>query len=490
MKIAMVAPEAMPFAKTGGLADVTGALPKALRALGHEPVLIMPLYPQVHRAKVQIDRVADLTVTVRDREVAGGLWQTLLPKSDVSVYFIEQKDYFDRKGIYCENGADYPDNCERFVFFSKAAIEAVRTIGFSPDVFHVHDWQTALVPPYLDLLYAQDPLVGNSATLLTIHNMAYQGIFWHLDMPLLGLDWSHFNMHEFEFWGNINLLKGGIVYADEVNTVSPTYAQEIQTTESGRGLEGALRARTDRVHGIVNGIDEAIWNPKTDVHITKKYSAANLSGKAACKEALQRQAKLPRLKKIPILGVISRMAEQKGLDLLLKALPDLLKAEELQVVLLGDGDLEIRRRFELLSERFPKQCSLASRLDEKYAHRIMAGADMVAVPSRFEPCGLTQLYGLKYGTVPIVRRTGGLADTIVGCTPQTLMDGTATGFVFDDFTPEALTESICQAVKFYRRADDWRKLMLTGMAQDFSWSSSARHYVNLYRDAIRKRGKA
>jgi starch synthase len=487
MKIAMIASEAMPFAKTGGLADVAGALPKALRALGHEPILIMPLYRQVRKSKAKPRRLCDLSATIGDKKVSGGIWHAPIPGADVSAYFIEQDDYFDREGLYAKNGTDYPDNCERFAFFSQAALDALRKIAFAPDVVHVHDWQAALIPPYLKLLHSSDPVLGSAASLLTIHNIAYQGIFWHLDMPLLGLGWPHFNMHEFEFWGNINLLKGGIVYADEVNTVSPTYAHEIQTPAFGMGLDGVLHSRADRVHGIVNGIDDTVWDPAKDTHIAQRYSAEDLTGKAACKRALQRQAGLPQRKNAPVLGVISRLAEQKGLDLLARALPALLAEEEIQFIVLGDGDPEVRKRFELLASRFPKQCSLAARLDEKYAHRIMAGADMVVVPSRFEPCGLTQLYGLKYGTVPVARRTGGLADTIVGCTPETLSVGAANGFLFDNVTPQALAACVRRAIQVYRIPEDWRKLMTTGMAQDFSWSASAKRYVRLYKDAITKR---
>jgi starch synthase len=301
-------------------------------------------------------------------------------------------------------------------------------------------------------------------------------------MDLLGLDWSHFNVREFEFWGKINLLKAGIMYSDVVNTDSPTYAREIQTLEQGWGLDGVLRDRHDVVHGVVNGIDDAVWNPAADPHLTARFGPEDLRGKAACKAALQRQCGLPQ-RKVPLIGIVSRFAEQKGLDLVAQALPDLFDRGPLQCVILGDGGNGVQLLIESVAKQFPDRLRSFAQMDERLAHRIIAGADMILVPSRFEPCGLTQLYGLKYGSVPIVRRTGGLVDTVADCTPETLEAGTATGFLFDDPTPEALGECVQRALDLYHDAASWRRLMVAGMSQDWSWESSAKRYLDLYAEA-------
>lgn len=482
MKIAVVASEAVPFAKTGGLADVAGSLPKALFRLGHEPLLIMPLYRAVRRSNAALVEAGAITVPVGRKLVEARLWHGAVPGTEASVYFLEQDDYFDRESLYGYSGDDYPDNCERFVFLARGAIEAVRALGFAADVFHLHDWQTALVAPYLRLLYKDDPLVGRAASILTIHNMAYQGIFWHWDMEMLGLDWSHFNVQEFEFWGKINLLKGGIVYADVVSTVSPTYAEEIQTPEYGHGLDGVLHDRHSVVHGVANGIDDAVWNPAGDPHLTSNYGPEELRGKLACKRALQRYGGLPQ-RKAPLCGIVSRLTPQKGLDLVAEALPDLLDHTPMQFLILGDGDESIRILLESVAKQFPEHLAVHIKYDERLAHRIIAGSDLTLVPSRFEPCGLTQLYALKYGSVPVVRRTGGLADTVTDCTPATLAAGTASGFVFDDPTPEALTACMRRALELYRDTKAWRQLVSIGMNQDWSWAASARRYLELYAEA-------
>jgi starch synthase len=482
MKIAIVASEAVPFAKTGGLADVTGGLPKALFRLGHEPILILPLHRAVRRSGAALSEAGSIIVPVGQRRVASRVWRSEIPGVDAPAYFLEQDSYFDRDGIYGYNEDSYPDNCERFVFLSRGALEAARSLQFEAEVFHLHDWHSALVAPYLRILYASDPLLRRAAALLTIHNIAYQGIFWQWDMELLGLDWSHFNVREFEFWGKINLLKAGILYSDVVNTVSPTYAREIQTPEQGRGLDGVLRDRHDVVHGVVNGIDDAVWNPAADLHLAARFGPGNLRGKADCKTALQRYCRLPQ-RKVPLIGVVSRFAEQKGLDLAAKALPDLFDRGPLQCVILGEGGDEVLLLIESVAKQFPDRLRVFAQMDEVLAHRIIAGADMILVPSRFEPCGLTQLYGLKYGSVPIARRTGGLVDTVADCTPETLAAGTATGFLFDDATPEALAACVRRALDLYRDGASWQRLMAAGMSQDWSWESSARRYLDLYSQA-------
>jgi starch synthase len=489
MKIAIVASEAAPFAKTGGLGDVAGALPKSLYRLGHEPVLIMPLYRTVRQSRVSLTVDGAISVPVGPRTVEARLWRSEIAGTGATVYFLENDAYFDRDSLYGYGADDYNDNCERFAFLARGAIEAVRALKFEANVFHVHDWQTALVAPYLRILYRDDPVLTKAAIVLTIHNMAYQGIFWHWDMELLGLDWSHFNMRELEFWGKINLLKGGIVYSDVINTVSPTYSQEIQTPEYGHGLDGVLRDHHDTVHGVVNGIDDAIWNPAADPHISADYGPEDMKGKAACKRALQRQCGLPQ-RKVPLAGIVSRFAEQKGLDIAAQALPGLFDREPLQCVILGEGDDSIRILLESVAKQFPDRLAVLARYDEKMAHRIIAGADMVLVPSRFEPCGLTQLYALKYGSAPVVRKTGGLGDTVCDCTPETLAAGKATGFVFDEPTPEAVTQCVRRALALHRDPKSWNRLVTLGMGQDWSWEASARHYLDLYTEAGEIRARA
>jgi len=486
MKIVIVASEAAPFAKTGGLADVAGALPKALFRLGHDPILVMPLYRQVRSSGIPLAQGGSFSLPVGRRTLTATLAEGEMPGTGSPVYFLDADGLFDRPCLYGEGHYGYPDNCERFATLSRGAIEAMRFLGISPDVFHVHDWQTALIPPYLKILYDRDVTVGRSATLLTIHNIAYQGVFWHWDMETIGIGWEHFNWKEFEFWGKVNLLKGGIVYADAVSTVSPTYAREIQAEPHGHGLDGVLRERRDALYGVVNGTDDAVWNPAADPHIHRTYGPEDLSGKAACKRALQRLMGL-RQRKVPLAGIVSRFAEQKGLDLVCEALKVLLPRTSMQCVILGDGDFTIREELEVVAERHPEQLKVVSGYDEPLAHRIIAGSDIIMVPSRSEPCGLTQLYGLKYGSVPVVRRTGGLNDTVTDCTPETLEAGTGTGFVFDEPMPEALVEAVDRALALWRDRKAWTRLMRNGMRQDWSWEASARRYVDIYADAVRRR---
>ena len=487
MKIAIVAPEATPFAKTGGLADVAGALPKVLFRLGHEPILIMPLYRAVRLSNAALSPVGRIVVPVGSRTVEAGLWQGQIPGTDAPAYFIENDAYFDRDALYGEGDRGYADNCERFVFFARGALEAVRKIGFAADVFHIHDWPTALVAPYLRTAYADDPLLCRAGCLLTIHNIAHQGIFWHWDMELVGLDWKYFNWKQFEFWGKLNLLKAGIVFADVINTVSPTYAAEIQTARYGCGLEGALRERHDVVHGVVNGTDDAVWNPGADPFLTATYGPEDLKGKARCKRALQRQSKLPQ-RKVPLAGIVSRFAKQKGLDIAATALGRIMDAAPFQCVILGDGNNRIRHMLERLQNRHPDELRVFARYDDRLAHRLIAGADMILVPSRFEPCGLTQLYALKYGSVPIVRQTGGLADTVCDCTPDSLTAGRASGFTFKAPTARALERCIRRALALYRDPQSWLRLIKIGMTQDWSWEASATRYLELYEEARALRG--
>lgn len=486
MKIAIVASEAAPFAKTGGLADVAGALPKALAALGHEPVLIMPLYRSVRSNGMLLTEVARIAVPLNGRSVHARVMRGLIPGSSAPALFLDHESYYDRDRLYNYNGDDYADNCERFAFLCRGAIEAVIALGFDAEVFHIHDWQTALVAPYLRILYDNDEVMRDAGVVLTVHNMAHQGIFWHWDMKMIGIDWSHYNPGEFEFWGKISLLKAGMVYADVLSTVSPSYANEILQPEFGYGLSGVVGDRRDALHGVVNGIDEKVWNPATDPLLPARYSASSLAGKAACKRELQRRAGLP-LRKTLLAGIVSRFAYQKGLDLVAHALPQAVEKHGMQCVILGDGEDGARRMLEGVAARYPANVRLFTGLDEQMAHLITAGSDAVLVPSRYEPCGLTQLYGLRYGSVPIVRATGGLRDTVADCAPESLAAGTATGFAFLDATPESLAHAFDRACALYRTPDSWKRLVRAGMEQDWSWDASARRYLDLYAEARARR---
>jgi starch synthase len=492
-KLLLAASEVAGFAKTGGLADVAGALPRALARRGNQCAVLMPLYHGARTGKLPVV-VTDheLRIPIGNRTVQGRLWQSTLPDSDVPVYLVEQATYFERdepaqgRGLYQftlpgGHKRDYPDNCERFIFFCRAVLEAIRLLDYWPDVLHVNDWQTGLVPVYLREVYHQTPGYERIHTLLTIHNLAYQGQFWHWDMLLTGLDWRLFNYRELEYYGQLNFLKAGIVFGDLLNTVSPTYAREIQTPYYGCGLEGVLAERRDRLHGIVNGVDYRIWNPRTDPHLAATYDVESATrGKPLCKAALQRRYNLPEQARTPLLGMVARLVEQKGLDLFSKSAETLL-ASGVQLVVLGEGDAVYHRLLLDLRSRFPQQVGVVFGFDEGLAHQIEAGADVFLMPSKYEPAGLNQLYSLKYGTVPVVRATGGLADTITDCTPETLRAGNATGFSFLAYTPAAFLGAVQRALDMYRQSpNEWLELMRTGMRQDWSWDRIAAHYERLY----------
>jgi starch synthase len=485
ISLVLAASEVVGFAKTGGLADVAGSLPRALAERGHRCAIIMPLY-RAARLGPQPIEPTDFTfsIPIGERTVNGRLWRSTLPDSDVPVYLVGQPDYFERddpaqgRGLYhftLPNGQqrDYPDNSERFIFFSRAVLETVRVLDYRPDILHNNDWQTGLVPVYLREFYQHQAGYENIRTLFTIHNLAYQGAFWHWDLKLTGLDWRLFNYRQLEFHGRISFLKAGIVFSDILTTVSPRYAQEIQTPYFGNGLEGVLTERRADLYGIVNGVDYRIWNPATDRHLAANYDADTVyNGKPICKAALQRRYGLPEDPAVPLLGMVSRLAEQKGLNLMVKAADALLREDHVQMVFLGDGEPSYHRMLQDLQSRYPRKVGLTLAFDEPLAHKIEAGADIFLMPSLFEPSGLNQLYSLRYGTPPVVRATGGLADTIV--------DG-QTGFCFLAPTGTALLETIRRALHCYRdQPEEWRRLQQTGMHQDWSWAHSAAEYERLY----------
>jgi starch synthase len=487
MKILMATSEAVPFAKTGGLGDVCGSLPLELAKLGHEPTLILPAFRQIYNAGQPIERTRHtFEVPIGNKMVGGELLRSTLPGSNVSVYFVENKQYFDRPELYQQDGRDFPDNCERFVFFARGVLEAIRLLDLQPDVLHCNDWQTALLPAYLKIEYRGVPGYENIGSLLTIHNLAYQGVFWHWDMLLTGLDWKFFNWQQMEFFGNLNLLKTGIVFADRLNTVSPRYAEEIQSAPLGCALEGVLQQRHDVLSGIINGVDYSQWNPCCDKHLPVKYNAETfVEGKRDCKAALQAEMGLPQAPDVPLVAFIGRLSDQKGIDLIAAVMKDWLATRDVQFVLLGTGDPVYHELFTKLAERNPHKAALRLEFSNALAHRIEAGADIFLMPSRYEPCGLNQLYSLKYGTVPVVRSTGGLADTIVHATDATLANGTATGFSFADYSGLALSETLDRACQLYlNNKDGWRKLIRTGMQSDWSWGHSAAEYVDLYNKTI------
>jgi starch synthase len=486
LRILLISSEVEPFAKTGGLADVVGALPKALKGLGHDVRVLMPKYRGVEQhARNLTVAVAEVAVPLGGRTVSARLLEGRLATT-IPVYFLAQDHYYDRDGLYGTGDVPYPDNCERFVMLSRGALEAIRSLGWTPQVIHANDWQTGLVPVYLETLYAGDPGLGDIATVFTVHNMAFQGRFWHYDMPLTGLGWDVFTPAGIEFYGDLSFLKGGLVFADLLTTVSETYAEEIKTPEFGHGLDGVLRERSADLRGIPNGIDDTAWDPATDGHLAKPYNIDELVGKSVCKQALVMELGLVT-DDSPLIGIVSRFAAQKGLDLVLAALPRLLGAGA-ELVVLGEGDAELEQRFAAAQVAHPQRVAVRRGYDGALARRIFAGSDMFLMPSRFEPCGLSQMISMRYGTIPIVRWTGGLRDTVTEVRPGRR---TGTGFGFAETTPDALATAVLTAVEAYRDPAFWRQIMRNAMSKDFSWRASARKYAALYGRAIQaaRRGR-
>ena len=487
MRIAFVSSEVVPFSKTGGLADVSGALPKFLSALGDDIVVFTPLYKGLREKFRPTNTGRKVSVPVGPDLLTGDIWTADFPGTRVPVYFLGHDQFFDREGLYGDEKGDYADNCSRFVFFCRTVLETLKAMDFKPDVIHCNDWQSGLIPVYCRLAYGNDPALSQAALVYTIHNLAYQGRFWHWDMPLLNIGWEHFNYKELEFYGNINFMKGGIVFSDTVTTVSPTYAREIQTDEElGAGLQGVLKERSADVAGILNGIDYTVWNPETDRLIPANFSAPGGTGKPACKKALQREARLPQKPRVPLLAMITRLVDQKGLDLIGEIIADLMQ-EDLQFVVLGTGLEKYHKLLTDIAGKYPKKCAVFLKFDDRLAHMIEAGADIFLMPSRYEPCGLNQMFSLKYGTVPLVRVTGGLADTVVDATEETVANGTATGFSFVAYESKALVDTIERALAAFADAGLWGKLVAAGMAQDWSWTRSARDYQRVYRETIEKK---
>jgi len=479
VNIVFAASECVPFSKTGGLADVVGALPRALASLGHKVTVYLPKYRQTKLAQTNVV-ARSITVPFDDQyrfcSVLDGGTQ-----GGVQFYFIDYPPFFDREALYGTPLGDYPDNAERFALYSRAVLEATKILGV-PDVFHCHDWQSALIPVLLGSVYSADPAFQNVPSVFTIHNMGYQGLFPPEILPLLQLPWDLFTISKMEFYGKVNFLKGALVFSDFITTVSKKYSQEIQTAEYGFGLEGVLKARAATVSGILNGVDYNEWSPETDKFIVAHYSPNDLSGKAKCKQDLLREFGVVNADpKLPVIGIISRFAAQKGFDLI-SQVADRLAREEMIIVALGTGDKEYEDLFRRLNKQFPQKLAVKVAFDNALAHKIEAGSDMFLMPSRYEPCGLNQIYSLKYGTVPVVRATGGLDDTIE---PWDAKAGKGTGFKFTEYTGDALLATIRAALAAYKDQAGWQTLMRNGMNKDFSWTASAKEYVKTY-DRVRQ----
>lgn len=476
-RILYASSEAAPLIKTGGLGDISGSLPAALKAMRQAVRLVLPAYPQALRNAGRTRKVAALQIDGHSVTLLEGR----MPGSGVVVWLVDSPAHFAREGgPYTDSrGLDWQDNAERFALFGKVVVEiAMNRAGlkWQPEVVHCNDWQTGLVPPLLTL---EDSRPG---TVFSIHNLAYQGIFPYRTFARLGLPAAFWSYRSLEYFGMLSFIKGGLAFADRLTTVSPTYAEEICTPALGYGLDALLRHRRDRLTGILNGVDYGIWDPTRDPLIPTPYSAAEPAGKTANKCALQRHFGLAQ-KAVPLLGMVSRMVEQKGIDMVLEAVPKLVDTP-LQLVILGSGEKRFEQQAVALARRYPKQLGVSIGYDESLAHLIEAGADLFLMPSRFEPCGLNQLYSLRYGTLPVVHRTGGLADTVVHTDSDTLEAGTATGFVFDYPDMQGLLWALGEALKCYAEPDCWQRVRDNAMRRDFGWDHNAHQYLAVYRQAI------
>lgn len=484
MNICFASSECVPFVKTGGLADVSGALPKALTALGCKVKVFLPLYdsiPTLDHDLIYASDIEGISVQVGMQQHTFNTWYGKLPNSEVEVYFIDCPHYFHRGKVYTAD----QDEDERFIFFQHAILRIMQRYHWSPDVLHCNDWQTSLMPPLLRLEYDWDDLFKHTATMLSIHNIAYQGRFSPISILKSSLpEDQFFPMGPFELHGAFSFMKAGVVYADAVSTVSPTYANEIQTPAFGEGLDGVLRSRQRDLIGILNGIDTDDWNPSKDPHIAQKYSVKSIGRKEKNKKALLEEMGLPYREETPVIGIISRLTPQKGFELLQPILSDLLQEHDIQFVVLGSGEQRYEDFFNWAHATWPDKLGVYVGYNNGLAHRIEAGSDMFLMPSAFEPCGLNQMYSLNYGTVPIVHKIGGLADTVMDYHEH---DGEGDGFSFYDFAPHVLRETILRAVSVYHDKDTWRTIMKRGMKKDFSWTQSAQKYLELYEHALRNR---
>ena len=487
MRIVFAASECVPYAKTGGLADIMGALPAAVAKLGHEVSMYLPLYRQTQK-RLQggptSRRVAIQSLTIPFENYSR--FVTVLDggkHEGVQHYFLDCPELFDRESLYGTDAGEYSDNAERYGLYCRAVIESAKQLGV-PDIFHVHDWQAGLLPVMLRTIYYYDPLMKHVPVVMTIHNAGYQGLFPSAVIPQLLLPWDTFTMDKLEFYNQVNFLKGGIVYADVITTVSRKYAEEIQTPEFGFGLDDILRKRSADLYGILDGVDYNHWNPATDPKIAAHYTPEKLDGKIACRKDLLHAFNLDHCKaSTPVLGMVSRAATQKGFDFVAEII-DQLAAEDIYLVVLAMGEPYYENFLRSIAERYPQKIAVKIAYDETLAHKVEAGSDIFLMPSRYEPCGLNQIYSMKYGTVPVVRATGGLEDTIEDYNQVT---GTGTGFKFYGSNPQDFWQTIQRALALFTDKPAWRQLMLNGMAQNFSWDKPAAEYVRLYQDTVRSK---
>jgi starch synthase len=485
LNVLFVSSEVDPFAKTGGLADVSGALPKTIKRLDHEIRIIMPRYGSVKEDTAKLHemiRLKEIEIPLGQKHYQASVKSSFLPNnhSKVQVYFLDNRKLFGRSGLYVhpDTKTDYPDNDDRFFFFSRGVLEVLKRMGWQPDVIHCNDWQTGLIPAYLKTLYKDDPFFKHIKSVFTIHNMAYQGTFPKSAFHKTGLPPELLSESGIEAFGQINLLKSGLMYADAITTVSEKYAEEIRTSdEYGCGLQDIVERRKNDLTGILNGIDYTIWNPAVDTLIPHKYDQRSIDLKIENKKALLAKTKLPFEENVPVVGIISRLASQKGFDLIGEVLDDMV-ALNLQLVVLGTGEKKYHDLFEKAAKKHPQHVAIDLSFNDELAHLIEAGSDMFLMPSRYEPCGLNQLYSLKYGTIPVVRATGGLDDTIQEFNPAT---GYGTGFKFQTYDSGEMLKALQRAVHAFHDRSQWRKLIKNGMSKDFSWEASARKYVHLYR---------
>ena len=481
MRVAFFASEAVPYIKTGGLADVMGSLPRALaQKVDHIDVFI-PYYREIERQKLPLSKLTlEFKIKIGSRCYRGTSFKLKTNLSNLSVYFIDNYHFFrHRSQLYVKNGQDYRDNLARFVFFCRGALETTKYLSsLRPyNVFHMHDWQTALIGLYTELSgFFQN---NRPIRIFTIHNLAYQGKFPRSQFRLLGVDTSYYNL--LEFWGKFSLMKAGIVFSDVITTVSPTYAKEIQTEEFGAGLSKLIKQKKPKLFGILNGVDYSIWNPETDPYTPANYSINDLSGKLICKTRLQQHFLLPENPTIPILSIVSRLVWQKGIELILKVLSPLVQQKQVQFILLGVGDPKLEQQFKELGKKYPKQTGIALTYNNYLAHQIEAGADIFLMPSRYEPCGLNDKYSLRYGTVPIAYKTGGLADSIIDYSSDI---NKGTGFLFETYDKSHFLTAIDNALKVFQSKKEWSQLVRRGMQQDFSWQNSANAYFKIYQTRI------
>jgi starch synthase len=481
MKVLSVSSEVAPFAKTGGLADVCSSLPEALSRSGVEVSVALPLYRSVLAGDFELEDVLeDVPVELGNQKLSADIFRGQLI-DNVDAFFIKRDEFYDRSYLYAMPRGEYFDNANRFIFFCKAIFSFSKALNIKWDIIHCHDWQTAIIPIFLKTLYTDEPLFKDIKSLLTIHNFGYQGIFPAAIFPLTGLPPYLLSIDGLEFWGKVNLLKGGIIFADRITTVSPTYAREVQTKRFGFGLDGVLGDYAHKFSGILNGADYQEWNPETDPYIKSRYSKENLSGKIKCKEDILKEFNLSfECMKRPLIGMVARLAAQKGIDLLESAIDEIM-ANGVGLIILGEGERRYEEILNRISSRYRETMAVKIAFDNRLAHKIEAGSDIFLMPSRYEPCGLNQIYSLRYGTLPVVYHTGGLADTVIEAQEET---GGGTGFKFYDYSTTGLSEAIDKAIKCFEKKEFWKKLVIQAMSCDFSWSRAAGEYLNIYRKLL------